>query len=454
MNTTTYKLDFCEKIELKKHISAIHCSNSLSLLQRKISNVLLFHAYPFLKTQQEHKISINELCKYLGYRGYNYDAIKQALKALISTVIEWNVFDDNLDEEDWTASSMLASVNIKNAVCTYSYSFRMKQLLHSPVMYGRINLAIQSRFTSNYGLALYENCSRYRRLGKTRNFSIEQFRKIMGVSNDKYLIFRDFKKRVVDKAVEEINTASDLNVEANINRVGKEVVSIYFNIFEKMVKKDIVQNNTIFSNQLKNNHSSEIINDANNSNLVKRLKESYFLSDKAIASLVKKYGLDKLGSKMEQIETSQYFIAGKILNAAGFLIESLKNDYELPKSTSLIIEEKTRARDKENYEVKKMDLERNKLKKEYDEYIDNQFNEFISNIEEDNLNNLLLQFEKYLCIKNNKLLLSKFKTHGLNSRIVRVFLRNFLQEFPQQYILDFISFDQFISSKANSVTES
>ena len=36
------------ELELKKHINAIHCTNNLSLLQRKLFNALLFNAYPNL----------------------------------------------------------------------------------------------------------------------------------------------------------------------------------------------------------------------------------------------------------------------------------------------------------------------------------------------------------------------------------------------------------------------
>ena len=36
---------------VKKHVATIHCSNKLSLLERKISNALLFHAFSNLKLQ-------------------------------------------------------------------------------------------------------------------------------------------------------------------------------------------------------------------------------------------------------------------------------------------------------------------------------------------------------------------------------------------------------------------
>ena len=54
--------------ELKKHAATIHCSNTLSLLQRKISNALLYHAYKELMLKEEHEISVKQLCNLIAYQ--------------------------------------------------------------------------------------------------------------------------------------------------------------------------------------------------------------------------------------------------------------------------------------------------------------------------------------------------------------------------------------------------
>ena len=107
-------------------------------------------------------------------------------------------------------------MSLQGPLCYYAYSPRMKQLLHSPSMFGKIDLVIQSRFRSSYGLALYENCIRYRGLPHTKWFDMELFKKLMGVPAGKYDIFRDFKRRVLDKAIEEVNTYSDWLLNQNL----------------------------------------------------------------------------------------------------------------------------------------------------------------------------------------------------------------------------------------------
>src|SRR5687768_3182250 len=95
------------KKELKKHAATIHCSNTLSLLQRKISNALLYHAYKELMLKDEHEITVKQLCRLINYQGNNHAAIREALKGLLSTVIEWNLIDNETGAENWTASSII-----------------------------------------------------------------------------------------------------------------------------------------------------------------------------------------------------------------------------------------------------------------------------------------------------------------------------------------------------------
>ena len=68
---------------LKKHVAAIHTDGHLSLLQRKLSNVLLLNAYDALLTQTEHEIDEKTLCVMLGYDSNDRKPLKESLLSLI-----------------------------------------------------------------------------------------------------------------------------------------------------------------------------------------------------------------------------------------------------------------------------------------------------------------------------------------------------------------------------------
>src|SRR6185437_4324643 len=173
-------------IYLKKHVGLIHCENRLTLIQRKICNVLLFNALDTINEQDIHEMQLKQLCSLVGYNSNDTKLIKDAIKNLITTVLEWNLLDDhkfiNIHDDypedviTWNASALLAGASIRKGIVRYSYSPQIKPVLASLEIYGRINLFVQSKFTSTYSLVLYENCVRFKNIKKTSWFSLPLFR--------------------------------------------------------------------------------------------------------------------------------------------------------------------------------------------------------------------------------------------------------------------------------------
>jgi plasmid replication initiation protein len=313
-----------KSLELKKHVAAIHSSNKLSLVQRKIANALLFNAYDELLIKEEHQIHIKTLCNLIGYDSHDYKTIKKALVNLLSTVIEWNLVDGNkLDKEGvWNASSIIADASIDGPVCTYSYSNKMKKLLYTPELYGRLNMMVQAKFQSSYGLALYENCIRYQNIEQTPWFDISQFRKLMGIEEGKYTVFRDFKRRVLDKAMEEVNKYSPLHVTSKVQKQGRAVVAIQFAIK--------------YANELASDHDrtdSDI-------SLSEQLKDQFGFSKNQLEDTLSNYEEKYILEKISIIETSPSFVKGKIVNVAKYLLSALEEDYQPAKSSKDLIRAK------------------------------------------------------------------------------------------------------------------
>lgn len=316
LNVTNVGKNDKERRELKKHSATIHCSNTLSLLQRKISNALLYHAYKELALKEEHEITVKQLCRLIGYQGNNHGAIREAFKGLISTIIEWNLVDDQTGAENWTASSIIASVSLEGPLCYYAYSPRMKQLLHSPSMFGKIDLVIQSKFRSSYGLALYENCIRYRGLPQTKWMDMELFKKLMGIPAGKYDVFRDFKRRVLDKSIDEVNSYSDLIVEPELMREGRKVIKIRFKLKERAKRTRLGPH--------KNRKKLPLIdNELNN-----KLYNTFGLTEEQIETIQTEYDINFIQEKVKMVESSKPFKDGKIQNVTAYLLSAIKHNYQ------------------------------------------------------------------------------------------------------------------------------
>jgi len=304
-------------LELKKHVATIHSANKLSLLQRKIANALLFNAYDELLEKDEHEIHIAALTKLIGYDSNDSKTIKKSLVNLLATVIEWNLVDgERINGEGgvWNASSIIADASIDGPVCTYSYSNKMKKLLHHPELYGRLNMAVQAKFQSSYGLALYENCIRFQNIEHTPWFDMAKFRKLMGVEDGKYKIFRDFKNRVLDKALEEVNKYSPIKISVQYQKIKRQVVAIQFLI------KQTKPHNLAF--EFSENNSLQDV-----------LKLKFGLSKRQIEETITTYDKNYIFEKTAMIEASASYKSGKINNLGKYLISALKDDYQATKSS-------------------------------------------------------------------------------------------------------------------------
>lgn len=75
------------------------------------------------------------------YESHNMEGLKQALRNIVCTPIEFNIMEDG--SETWDVMSLLAHANIKNGICTYKYIEELAERLFDPEVYATINLGIQ-----------------------------------------------------------------------------------------------------------------------------------------------------------------------------------------------------------------------------------------------------------------------------------------------------------------------
>lgn len=432
-NVTDVGLETTTKKELKKHAATIHCSNTLSLLQRKITNALLYHAYKELMLKEEHEITVKQLCRLIGYHGNNHAVIKEALKGLISTVIEWNVINDSTGEENWTASSIIASVSLEGPICYYAYLPRMKQLLHSPSMFGKIDLVIQSKFRSSYGLALYENCIRYRGLPQTKWFEIELFKKLMGVPPGKYEIFRDFKRRVLDKAIDEVNSYSDLIITSEFVREGRRVVKIRFTLKERAKKTRLGSRKRSVVLKL-------------DPETTKKLEVQFRLSENQIEQLSQEYEASYISEKLTLIEDSAPYKTGKIQNLAGYLISALKFNYKFNelKAEETVIDLNEA---KQILELDKIKRQIEDIRFAYNVYREKLINEAIANLEDEAKKNFMEAFIEFAQPTINMILQLQRHKYSHDNVFESLQLKAMLRRFARRELdlLNLIPPEEFIA---------
>jgi len=166
---------------LIKNSAIVAISNKISLLQRKLFNYLIANAYIFLDKKDTYEIDINDLKYIIWFNSKNIAYLKESLKLLMSTVVEFNLLWK--DKDAWSATTLLSSVEFDRWKCRYSFSPVMRKKLYQPNIYVKIKISLMKLFSSKYSLCLYEIFVDYNNIGQTPVIPLEDFRKLMWVDD-------------------------------------------------------------------------------------------------------------------------------------------------------------------------------------------------------------------------------------------------------------------------------
>lgn len=403
---------------LKKHVHVIHSSCNYTLVQRKLVNALLFNAYNNLSNECAYSIKTKDLCELIGYGSRDIAKLKKSLKGLLSTVVEWNVIDsDNKDNDKWSATTLIASAVIQKGVCRYSYSELMRELLYQPEIYGIIDINLMKKFKSNYGLALYENCIRFQNIRQTSWLSLEVFRKLMGVAENKYKVFKDFKKRVIDVAVKEVNELSPIRITPEINKQRNEIR------FVLSKEKE---------------HENKLLEHTQDTNILHELIEVFGVSRSTSTEVLEKYGEVYIRQKMDLIVSSPSFKAGAIKHLAGYLLDALEKDYQAPICSQIVV----RKIEQENARLIREEKDKDDaLQIRYKKYVDNIYMKIEASVSPSEYEKLKAAYLKE--IRNNTVLNGMYKKQGFEHPMISNGFREHLKSIMPEKFENMMTIQEF-----------
>lgn len=221
--------------KLKKPAAMIHITGNLSLIERKLANVLLLNAYDDLLTTEEFKIPVATLIKMLGWGvgSNNLQHLRDALESLQKTIIQF----DRLSKRGklvWLNIQLIGRFKIESGVCTYTYDSELKKRMANPEeAFGMIDIDIQNRFASSHALALYENCVRFKRVGSTGFHGVQLWRELLGADSPAFEEFKRFSGKVVNPSIKQVNQVSDIEITAEYLRENRKTTAIRYSVKDK-----------------------------------------------------------------------------------------------------------------------------------------------------------------------------------------------------------------------------
>ncbi|WP_309935984.1 replication initiation protein [Caballeronia sp. LZ032] len=290
-------------LELRKHVGTVHVGGALGLLDRKLVNVLLANAYDNLLKEQVHRIPVALLSEMLGFDSKNTAALKKSLKQIATTPVEFDLLNA-VDDSPWGVTTMLSAADIRDGICTYEYSRALSERLANPDVYLIVNVGMQKRFNGKFGLALWENCLRFKKTGSTGWIPVEVWRKLLNAEAGVYDTFKHFNRDVIGRAVSEVNTVSNILVQPEYQRESRRVAKIRFLVEENPQKS------------MYDNADSEDVQRLKESELYARLRALNIADRLAVAWLQEDQ--DKVARAVDYVER-QVRNKRNIKNAGGYM---------------------------------------------------------------------------------------------------------------------------------------
>ena len=105
--------------------------------------------------------------------------------------------------------------------------------------YTEYDLKQVSELQSGYAIRLYELMMQWKSVGKTNKIATDDLRKKLGVQPEQYKVMSDFKKRVLDHAIKQINNHTDITADYIQHKTGRAITAISFTFKPKKAPEPI-----------------------------------------------------------------------------------------------------------------------------------------------------------------------------------------------------------------------
>jgi plasmid replication initiation protein len=183
-----------------------------------------------------YEISVGEMSKLTGKK-YNYQQLRLATEGMGSRMFEIPNETDKKGRQVWRQMWMFDRVDyvhgtgvieIEFTRTIQPYLFDLKANFTSFQLYSALRLG------SKHAKRIYTLCSQWKDKGQSPEYVIEEFKRMIGLVNDKgdieYAEITMFKKFVLDIAVKQINEHTDLEIGYNLRKRGRSFQNITFTI--------------------------------------------------------------------------------------------------------------------------------------------------------------------------------------------------------------------------------
>lgn len=203
----------------------VEASYKLSLGEQRVIYVLASMIRADDKEFKEYRLTVKEFAEILGTKNKDmYSRVAQYVEGLRErdlTIIK----EKSILKTKWLSS---AEYFIDDGFVELCFDPKLKPyLLMLKERFTKLSVEQMVSFASQYSGRIYELLKQYQKIGE-RTFKVEDLRLLLGIGFTEYKQYGLLKQKIINKAIKEINSDSDLMIDFEEIKKGRKVESIRF----------------------------------------------------------------------------------------------------------------------------------------------------------------------------------------------------------------------------------
>lgn len=219
------------ELQVVKHNDLVRSRHRLTMVEQKAVAYVVSLIQPS-SDQLEYSFQLADFCETagLGVAGENYSKVRDAFKKLRDRSIWAEQEDGSITTLSWFYSVTMhprtgkVTVHLDPKIVPY-----VLQLAAHTTRYELLSIL---PMTSKYSIRLYELCKSWAYKGSVQ-YDIAELRRMLMIDDNKLERYQDFRRYVLDVAMDEIRRYTDLEVQYDPVKDGRSYVAIRFNIRRK-----------------------------------------------------------------------------------------------------------------------------------------------------------------------------------------------------------------------------
>lgn len=207
-------------IVFQKSKTLIHTSE-MSLLAKKVTNLCHFLAGG-MGEQELYVINHSFFNWMLGYSSRNLAHLRKALVEAQRATVELAVGNEDSKDFRWVSVQLLSTAAIGDGEVRYRLPPEMRKEIYSSSSKAYLSMRVQSSLTVEHAMTIYEIFSGFDLPCTTEWMTPEEFREAIGITHLKsYAQYKALRRDVIDKALRDINSTTDIHIECEVASRGK-----------------------------------------------------------------------------------------------------------------------------------------------------------------------------------------------------------------------------------------